>query len=217
MKFYHISLLLFFVYVLAGCIDEDLDYCPEITENNLILKFVHTDGAGADIFPGNIHRTEVFVFDVNGYFVQHQSVEKEALSVFAGTELNLAAGTYRIVCWGNAYDKTTLDNLSAGSLFSDAFAGFGIPDASGIATGGDPLYYAPRALSPSQSFIVTVPEQGVETAVVDFCSAHIKIEIYIKGFGDISDQGEPLLPLVELTDLSAGYDFDMQASAPVIS
>ena len=211
MKFYQKSLPLLFVFALIGCIGDNMGSCPEIPENNLVLEFVHTDAAGTDIFPGNIHRADVFVFNPDGNLVLRQRMEKEALSVFAGTELSLPAGTYRVVCWGNAYDKTSLGG---------AFVGFGIPDANAIATGGYPLYYAPytQTQSPAQAFTVTVPEQGVETAVVNFRSAHIKIEVYIKGFVDQSTQaGQPLLPLVELTDQPSGYDYDMQASGPVLT
>jgi hypothetical protein len=215
MKLFAISLLLFSVCLFGGCINEDTDSCAEIVKNNLTLIFEHTDSKGADIFHDNIHKVDVFVFGTNGSFVKRQSVDEKALSTFAGTELSLKAGTYRLICLGNIYAKTSLSGFDKDSLFSKAFINFGILNEHNITKGADPLYYAPKLSA--QSFKVTVPEQGTQTATIPFRSIHIKIEVYVKGLEDYSFIGESLPPLIELNNIQSGFDFSLQPSKTLIS
>lgn len=215
MKLFAISLLLFSVCLFGGCINEDTDSCAEIVKNNLTLTFEHTDSEGADIFHANIHKVDVFVFDTNGSFVKRQSVEEKALSAFAGTELHLNPGTYRLICLGNIYAKTSLSGFDKDSLFSKAFINFGILNSQNRAKDADPLYYAPKLSA--QSFKVTVPEQGTQTATIPFRSIHIKIEVYVKGLEDYSFIGEPLPPIIELNNIQSGLDFSLQPSKTLIS
>ncbi len=206
MKLFHISLLLL---LLHGCITEDMDACFEEKENNLRLEFVYADVPEADIFNAKIHGVEVFVFDNNGYFVQQQTVDKASLSVFCGTEMNLSPGTYSIVCWGNTSEKTSFSSLLD---WREAFLSHSFFNSIDQANDGDPLFYAPKPSGDfsDQSFWVTIPEQGGQTAAIYFCDAHIRIEIYIKGFAGELLQREMLPPIVELTDIPTGYKFDME-------
>lgn len=215
MKLFAISLLLFSVCLFGGCINEDTDSCAEIVKNNLTLTFEHTDSEGADIFHANIHKVDVFVFDTNGSFVKRQSVEEKALSTFAGTELYLKPGTYRLICLGNIYAKTSLSGFDKDSLFSKAFINFGILNSQNRAKDADPLYYAPKLSA--QSFKVTVPEQGTQTVKIPFRSIHIKIEVYVKGLEDYSFIGEALPPVIELNNLPLGFDFNLHPSETLIS
>lgn len=215
MKLSVINLLLFSVCFFSGCIGEDTGSCPEIAKNNLTLKFEHINNEGTDIFPEKIHRVDVFVFDTNGSFVKKQSVEKETLSVFPGTELNLDPGIYHIICLGNIYDKTSLSKFIKGSLLSDAFINFGILNNLKIAKGADPLYFAPKISS--QAFTITVPEQGTQTVTIPFSSIHIKIKVFIKGFEDSSAEGKELLPMIELNNIPSGCDFNIKTSNDFIS
>lgn len=219
MKLFRVSLLLLSAFLLNGCLGEDTDSCPPVTDNNLILEFRYTDNQGTDIFSGKIDKVDVFVFDLSGSFVQSQSVNKASLSAFAGTRLNLCPGTYRIVCWGNALDKTLFGGLDSTGLFKDAFTGNSTLNEEGIATGGDPLFYAPRNTADgfSEKFTVSLGPEGTQKAVIDFYSAHIKVEVYIKGFEDKGLLREQLPPLVELTDIPAYYNFEMQDFGSSIS
>lgn len=209
MKLFPVSLLLFFVCMFGGCISEDTGDCPVELQNNLILKFLYTNNEGTDIFTQKINRVHVFVFDSADHLIQEQIVDQASLSVFAGTQLNLQAGIYRIICWGNALDNTSFAQVEMADLFKNAFL-----SNSGIdPTNGDPLYYAPF---PSQVFTVAVSQGQVQTAQIAFCSAHIKIQVYVKGFDDKSPEGDQLPPLVKLVDIPSGYNFDMQASNDLI-
>ena len=210
MKLFPVSLLLLVLCMFSGCISEDTDSCPVEVQNNLILKFLYTNDQGTDIFTQNIGRIDVFIFDSEAHLVQKQIVDQAALSVFPGTQLNLQAGIYRIVCWANADHNTSFGQVETADLFKNAF----LSNSTINPTNGDPLYYAPF---PSQVFTVTVSHDEIQTAQIDFCSAHIKIQVYIKGFEDKSSDKNLLAPVVELVDIPSGYNFDMQASNDLIS
>ncbi|MFV0420351.1 MAG: FimB/Mfa2 family fimbrial subunit [Dysgonomonas sp.] len=219
MKLFHISLLLFLVYLFNACIGEDMDSCPEIMDNNLTLEFRYMDDKGADIFSDKIHQVDLFVFDHEGCFVTKQCIKQTSLSAFAGTQLSLQPGDYSIISWGNAIDKTMFSKVEDGCLMGESLVENNTLNENLVAINGDPLYYAPGATnrSLSQTFSVTVPERGSETATITFCRAHIKIEVYVKGFEDKSIQGELLPPVIELTDIPANYDFEMHTCGSSIS
>lgn len=216
MRLFHLSLLLFSVLLCGGCLGEDTDSCPGVKDNNLTLEFVLTDEKGNDVFPDKIHKVDVFIFDRAGQLVERQTVDRNLLSFFAGTELYLNPGDYRIVCWGNAGDKTVFDEATRGCLFADASVSNCTLNEYMRAANGDPLYYGPQTTTQSQTFIITVPEQGSKTASVSFCRAHIKIEVYIKGFVDKTTQNVLLPPIVELTNIPGSYDFEMQSFGSAI-
>lgn len=209
MKFFAISLLLFSVCMFGGCISEDNDSCPPELQNNLILKFLYSDDQGTDLFAENIRQVDVFIYDSQDRLVQSKRVNESALNAFTGTELLLDPGTYRIVCWANALQKTRFEEVDTADLFKNALLSNADIDVNNIASNGDPLYYAPF---PSQAFMVTVAPGKMQTQEISFRTAHIQIEVYVKGFEDGSSNGSLLPPLVKLTDIASGYDFEMKAS-----
>lgn len=220
MKLFHITLLLFSVLLLNGCIGEDMDSCPEVVDNNLSITFLYPDDAGKDIFSKKIDKVDLFVFDEQGHFVTSQTIEQAALSAFAGAKLKLSPGTYRIVCWGNASTKSEFGGVSNGSLFTDAFISNSTVDGNSVATNGDRLYYAPASTtgqSLSQGFTITVPTEGMINKSINFSRAHIRVIVYTKGFEDHSQQGASLTPVIELTNVSLRYNFNMQTSANLIT
>lgn len=224
MKLFHISLLLLSALLLNGCMGEDTDDCPPLIANNLSIEFLYPGDDGKNIFNQKITKADLFVFDEGGRYVTNQSIDQPSLSVFPGAHLKLNPGTYRIVCWGNAAYRSEFSGINSGSLFTGAFIGNSTIDVNSVAINGDQLYYAPdtRAarsphllqspLSLPQGFTVTVPAQGAKTVSINFTRAHIRVVAYIKGFEDRSPQGASLTPLVELTDISPKYDFNLQKS-----
>lgn len=216
MKLFHISLLLLSAMLLNGCIGEDTDNCPSVITNNLTIGFRYFDDTGTDIFNQKIDKADLFVYDTQGRFVTSQRIDKTSLSAFAGAQLSLEAGTYRIVCWGNAADKSAFYNIEAGKTFADALISNATIDAHSVALNGDKLYYAPEpkattaASVSSQGFTISVPEEGTKNETITFFRAHIRVIAYIKGFEDRSSQGAALTRVVELTGIPRGYDFALQ-------
>ncbi|WP_308601562.1 FimB/Mfa2 family fimbrial subunit [uncultured Dysgonomonas sp.] len=213
MKLFYISLLLSALF-LSGCIGEDMDACIESETNNLTLKFCYTDGDGWDIFSDKINKVDVFVFNQTGSFICAESVDKTSLSVFAGTQMNLSPGTYRIICWANSFDNTKFNLSDDNITFTDAFIHNSLwEDVDALFVNGDPLYYGQPIqdeLSSSQEFTVTIPDKGEATATIPFCPAHITIEVFVTGLEDLSIGGELLPPTIELAEIFTHYNFDMQ-------
>lgn len=212
MKLFYISLLLSTLFM-NGCIGEDMNACIETDTNNLTLNFSYIDGDGREIFSDKIDKVDVFIFDQANSFVCFKSVDKTSLSVFAGTQMNLSSGIYRIVCWANSFDNTTFNLFDNNISFEDAFIHNSLWDENSLFVNGDPLYYGQPSqdeLSSSQEFVVTVPEKGEATATISFCPAHITIEVFITGLEDLSIGGELLAPTIELAEIFTHYNFEMQ-------
>lgn len=224
MRFFSVVLLLFSVILLNSCIREDSDSCLPKDVNNLILNFDYLDSQGADIFLRTIHRVDVFVYDVEQRLVYRQTVDQASLNVYDGIGLNLAPGTYKIVCWGNDMNRTIFGGVDLGDLFADASLSYSILNPEDdIAYGGEALYYASKieSVADKQLSTVTISEQEGKTEAeirkIYFNCAHIKIDIYIEGFEDYTAEGKSLAPFIELTHLPASYNFDMQLSDSYVS
>lgn len=217
MKLFHAMLPILTALLLSGCIGENKDGC--YTENNLILNFRYYGGGQTDIFPENIYKTDVFVFDETNHLVLQQSLSQASLNAFEGTKLSLSPGTYRIVCWGNVMDKAVCEGIGSGSLFADASVCNNSINDNAEAENGDPLYYGTTETTRAQPqvFNVTVPEVGIKNETVLFCCAHTKVEVYVKGINDLSAQGQLLPPIISFTNILSSYDFDMQPLGPVVS
>lgn len=219
MKLVYISLLLS-ALLLNACIGEDMDACIEKEMNNLTLSFSYTDGDGREIFSDKIDQVDIFIFDQAGLFVCTESVSKTSLSIFAGVQMNLSPGTYRIVCWANSFDNTMFNLLDNNISFGDAFIHNSLWDGDALFINGDPLYYGQPIQdesSSSQELIVTVPEKEEASATISFCPAHITIEVFVIGLEDTSIGGESLAPTIELAEIFTHYNFEMQTLDATIS
>lgn len=220
MKLFRLTLLLLTALLLNGCIDEDLSSCPNFRDKSLWVDFVYTNKGGVDIFADNIVSVDLFVYDANGVFVTQQYVSQKDLLAYSGTELALLPGTYRIVCWGNAAEKTYLYQPLKGSMFRHGYLDFAVGQTrAATMLGGDPLYYAPSMdnAASAQQFTVTVPKEGEKKATINFRTAHSIVEVYVKGFTDKNKDGEPVLPQIELQGIPTGYNFGLQGFGPPVT
>ena len=201
-------LLLYLIALLfnSGCVRDFNDDCP--ADATFILMFEYRDRTGNDIFDDRVQRVDVFVYDDNNLLIQRQSINKEQLTAFAGTELtDLCPGRYRVVVWGNMNDKHSFSGVHLGSLFSDARLSH-VSENS-----GEPLLYAPATpLNASAStFIIHVSGTETRSATISFSRAHKRIEVYVVGFENRAETlGE--LPTISVEGVSAHYDFDRVAS-----
>lgn len=107
----------------CGCIKEDLSGCP--TAGKLDVELTYTlhnttdaDGNPVDLFAQQVHRVEVFVFDAQGRYVKtvtddepNRSAVRSSRAAHAGTyhkQIELPTGEYRLVVWGNRYDRESV-------------------------------------------------------------------------------------------------------------
>lgn len=199
--------IMFLSVVLSGCVGEDTDTCPP--DNNLILRFSYIIDGGNDIFLQRVEKTTLFIFDERGYFVREQTIGTASLDAGQCFPLSLSPGKYRIICWGNALDKTGVSSLSGSSLFESAFI-YNTTLQSGHATDCDPLYYAPgSSTDQSTGYYFTVPPTGTTTKTLNFTCAHIKLQAFIEGFADSDGAGGNRPPIVEIEALETNGNFSM--------
>lgn len=121
---------------LTGCIKDDLSDCPinedpepdpEPTTGTLRLALTYTmhntqeNGRYIDLFNEQVRKVDVFVFDEAGQFLQQ--ITEEAAPQFAENytkEIELPAGDYQFVVWGNHYEDETVHNCAEeGHLLED--------------------------------------------------------------------------------------------------
>lgn len=95
------------VALTTGCIKEDLDSC----DTNLIFRYFG-DGT-KDIFPEKIEKVDLYVYSENGALVETIGLDQGDLRNNQGTPLNLPAGKYRVVGWGNTKNDTRINQAAA--------------------------------------------------------------------------------------------------------
>ncbi|MFV0418894.1 MAG: FimB/Mfa2 family fimbrial subunit [Dysgonomonas sp.] len=216
MKLFHVVILLFVALLSNGCINEDTEDClPEETDN-FILRFHYETNTQKELFISRIQNVDVFVFKEDGQFVTFRNVDHASLSSFAGITLELEPDNYRIVCWGNITDMTFTSPLDTRSLFGNAFLSNIAIRNSTTAFNGDSLYYALDNIS-SQDLKITTYAENVIERTINFYNAHIKVEVYVKGLIDKNLQGELLPPIIEMTNVPGGYNFNMQTTTGLVS
>jgi hypothetical protein len=193
--------------LLPGCLGEDNSLCPDDSAV-FRLAFTYADGQGGDLFAEHIGSVDVFIYGSDSRLVLRTHVDGASLASYRGTQLELPPGNYRVVCWGNAGAQTAYTGVETGDLFSGAHIGPVSVKAAGTATDGDPLFYGPgTAQGPvTAGQEITVPAGVDGSAVVNFCTAYIRLEVYIRGAGGAA-------PVVSFTPVPATYGFDGTAGA----
>lgn len=107
-----ISLPLFVALILLfqGCIKEDLSIC----KTELLLGFRYTlNNQYIDLFGPEVNRIVVYIFDMNGKYVDSFSEQGSKLSHNYVMHLSLPEGKYQVVAYGgdfNTYSVGELDN-----------------------------------------------------------------------------------------------------------
>lgn len=187
--------------LLASCIKEDLSDCPT---NNLTLKLHYLgDTQNPAVFGQMIDRVTLFVFDTSGREVHSQTFEKADLAS-QSVDLRLPEGqTYRIVCWANAFDATT---ITRGALRSDYRVNHPNYGTAGAAIPTNDHLYTSDEIS------VAIPATGIAAGDVYFKGAHNNLEVYVDNFGQKNDAAT--WPVVEVSNLMPQYDMEMNAMQP---
>lgn len=160
--------LLASVVLLASCIKENYDDCERCT-----LTFSYTGDTTWDIFPEQITRVSLYVFDEDERLVQTKLIEQNELKAFQGTKLNLAAGKYKVVGVGNSFNKTEVSNLDAADLNAVQMHHPNLSKAMPI-EGNDSLYLGQQE--------IIMPKDDWYEADVPFRSSHLKVSFSVVGY-----------------------------------
>lgn len=180
--------------LLTGCIREDRSDCL----CDVFLDFLYTGDGQTDIFPDKIDKVNMYVYSAaDRSLAGEYELDKAALTEHQGIHLYLRPGNYRIVCWGNAADRTHIHKV-----YDEAKVAEPVWFKSDeFFTGNDELYFSELEIS--------VPEtlRDVEETCNFECS-HIDMYVQLKGFkGAIGPDGQKADIVVAHTGLPAYTDF----------
>lgn len=195
---------------LTGCLREHPSGCP-VRSSNVDIDFALDGGGG---FAGRVSSVDVGIFDGEGVYLRTERVGAAALAAYAGINLSLVPGDYRLVFWANLDAATKIDNRGAYWEWRLVHAD-GLFDAGGVCVTGraDPLWYAPcgaavrgnaaRVGATPQSYypLTVTAAAGPQRHAVGFVHAYRTLDIYVEGLPDDD------APLVEVSGLPAGLSY----------
>lgn len=182
----YISALLIACMCLSGCIRENIDDC----ETPVDLEFQYFGNGIVDIFPDRIDSVLMYVYELpSGKLRQTMEISKEELAARQGADLRLNPGDYRIVCWGNAGEGSSIDTEGK-VITSSEYAGGDVP--SGI----EELYFGTVDLNVPQTL------RAVRETVV-YEASYIMMRVELLGFANL---GNPSVGTSALSSKDAGSD-----------
>ena len=168
----YISALLIACMCLSGCIRENIDDC----ETPVDLEFQYFGNGIVDIFPDRIDSVLMYVYELpSGKLRQTKEISKEELAARQGADLRLNPGDYRIVCWGNAGEGSSIDTEGK-VITSSEYAGGDVP--SGI----EELYFGTVDLNVPQTL------RAVKETVV-YEASYIMMKVELLGFAALRSAG----------------------------
>ena len=182
----YISALLIACMCLTGCIRENIDDC----ETPVDLEFQYFGNGIVDIFPDRIDSVLMYVYELpSGRLRQTMEISKEELAARQGADLRLNPGDYRIVCWGNAGEGSSIDTEGK-VITSSEYAGGDVP--SGI----EELYFGTVDLNVPQTL------RAVKETMV-YEASYIMMRVELLGFANL---GNPSVGTSALSSKDAGSD-----------
>ena len=201
---------------LCGCIKEDLSGCPTSGTLNLALSYTmhnteDADGNPADLFAQQVHQVEVFVFDAQGRWVKtvtDQVSPSSRASRASATYLKpieLPAGEYQFVVWGNRSDDETVlsgtERLETGRVSLRQ-----LETADHVTMLSDSLFHGMAAQT------VTVKNNEEQTVPVSLTKDRNDVRLVVRyraqGQTDVSTYPVPASQTTAyITDSNGAYDF----------
>ena len=144
------------------------------------LHFTYTADGTDNVLEKHIEHGELFVYDESGNLYLSQKLHH--MDLRDGVTLkDIHSGKWTLVAWGNpnsATDVKAPKSISAGSVTA-------LPDKEGIYRTSDSLYYAECVLDFSK-----LKGEDVE---VPFSSAHVSLDVVVKGFDAVYPGQKPQL------------------------
>ena len=189
----------------AGCVGEDMSGCPPPGPNVKIAFTLLDEGSLTD----EIESVIAVLFDGRGnYIPPATTLDKAALDKYAGVELKLDPGDYRMVFWANVGENTEIRVIDGTPVLT-------YKDFNGtsrqVLGNGDPVWYAPAVRTtrvdadarPLRYYEFTVTAGGDHTDEVAFTETHNTVNVYIGGL----QLDAASMPTVEITNLTSAVDF----------
>ncbi len=201
----------------VGCVAERTDDCPP-PGPNVNIDFGLFDGG---VFTREITSVAAVLFDGRGnYIPPATTLDRTALERFAGVNLTLDPGDYRMVFWANVGENTDIRVVDGTPVL--VYKDFDGTERQ-VMGNGDPVWYAPAVRAtrvegstseegatrvdvdarPLSYYEFTVTAQGEHTGRVNFTETHNTVNIYIGGL----PIDPASMPTIEITGLTPAVSF----------
>lgn len=179
----------------ASCIREDNSDCYNVY--NLALSYLGDDTQ--EIFSDKINTVDLYVFDSNSTCVSSSRLSDADVQARMTRLPHLEAGTYRIVCIGNAYE-TGVENLDSKDLSAITFAAEDYINGETV-SGNDSLYWSAVDYE-IEPFSAYKTEEEVKTAL--FASSHYDVVVEVVN----APANVGMHPKIEIIGTSPKTDFN---------
>lgn len=172
MKKHAIFFLVMIACLFTGCIKEDQSDC----RRSFTLLFRYNGDGTTDIFPDKVTKVNLYVYDTaDRALIRSYELDQADLQSLQGIRLDdLEPGTYEAVCWGNAYESSSV--LAAEQRETGVMAAPEYHAGNPVDT-NDELYHV------AKTFTIT----NAWTDQQDICyfnCAHIDVTVRLEGFED---------------------------------
>ncbi len=168
--------------IMSGCLRDKLTECSPIEPNNNVKIDFTLFGGG--VFTDDVTSVIAVLFDDEGTYIPPAiTINKDSLEQYAGMEMALDPGDYRMVFWANIGENTevkVVDDIPI-IIYKNADR-----TSRRVVGNGDPVWYAPAVESvrvseipqPLEYHSFTVPVEGEYTDEVAFAKTHSLVDIY---------------------------------------
>lgn len=202
-------IVLLITLIIPGCIREDMDDCPK----TLYSLFFDYKGDGTkEIFLDKIKNVNLYVYDENEQYLKTIAINQNDLLQKQGIDLNLSAGKYHIVCWGNTSENS---EVKRGTSIDDSYIGAPEFFSQTTITTNDSLYFGSRD--------IVIPERISAIDTVYFKGTHIGFTLVVDNldmglFDKKSTKSETVPQLrIEVANLSPTVNFRGICSSTKVS
>ena len=179
----------------AGCINDKEADCDRTD-----IHFKYLANRGEDCFPDKIGKVSLYVYGKQGKLERCVSRSQAQLRLRQGVSLNLPTGEYRVVCWGNAFGYTRINNetdLNSAILAPPEYF------TGETAVSNDSLYFG--------SLDIQVQREKHSDHTVYFNSSHIKMKILLAGLDELPPSRTGEVPVSIVVDnINPALDFSEQ-------
>ena len=178
-----------------------MDSCDRVS--NVKLNFKYTGDTPDDMSWLNrvMDKVSLFVYDEYGFLVEKASRvfegEEIKTTVKDGIKLDLCPGNYRVVCWSNMYENSSITGIN--NFNSARFHHPNYGQNNIVLNTQDQTYYG--------SLLLQVPEDRNVSDTVIFKGANILIDVTVKEF--LSGTRSKALPTVKIMNAMPEYGMDM--------